>query len=341
MTRASSTIMAAVLLALIASAPSGAASIEIPVVTGAASQENPAAGSGGIAWTERSKDLGYQVMANSSGSAFRVNPAKTLAAMGGIDVYRLVYQEVGRSGSDIVGYDLFSKTRTGSVPHVNTRYWEWGPTVSGDWVLFSRNNINYGMNKEWEKVILANTSTGEKRTLASVPAAAYLKAGQVNGNWATWESFTHVGGWKVVRYDITTENKVIVDDVGRRSPYDSGVAPDGTLYYAVSGNGCGVNVSIMRRKPDGTVDELVDLPDGTDAWDFFEYTATPSQDVYYTRVECGARTWKGDIYFIAAADTKPGLGPVGGTATPEGREAPAEAGYRPPPALPLAERPAE
>lgn len=329
--------LAAAAVLIVATAWPAAAATETPVVTGSQNQLQPAAGSGGLAWTVRSASSSA-LLADVGGGAFPVSP-NAASASGGIDGDRLVYQRVGTRDSDIIGYDLASTSTTGPVPHVNSRFWEYSPTVSGDWVLFNRNNINYGMAKEWERVILVNTDTGAHRVLAQAPPTAFLNAGQVNGNWATWEVWTRTDGFRAFRYNISADRSISLPGAGPRDPYAPAVAPDGTAYYMVSGAACGRNVAMLRRTPDGATSVIHSFPTGTDAWDLYEYTDGIAQDVYYSRINCATKDWRGDIYRIDNAEAAAPISTPGTTEPEVSREAQGTA--RPRPVLPVGSRAAQ
>src|SRR5262249_2622439 len=56
---------------------------------------------------------------------------------GGIDGTTLIWQSVRNGQSDLRLFDLAAQTR--SVPAgVNTRRWEFWPTLSGDWILYGQ-----------------------------------------------------------------------------------------------------------------------------------------------------------------------------------------------------------
>ena len=95
-----------------------------------------------LAWQQNSrKHPGqYDVLARpiTGGDAFKVNAPDTNGANGGIDGDLLVYQQYERGRSDLKFFDLRTKERTSPPAGVNTRRWEYWPSMSGQWLLFGR-----------------------------------------------------------------------------------------------------------------------------------------------------------------------------------------------------------
>src|SRR5919205_1443853 len=115
---------------------------------------------------------------------------------GGIDSPLVAYQQVVNGRSNIFVYNIDDLSRTPPAG-VNTSRWEYGPTVSGDWLLFGRDD-NRGST---ERIVLHRISTHADLRLARVLRARYsLVPGQVQGNWATYTRCAPV--CNVIRYDI-------------------------------------------------------------------------------------------------------------------------------------------
>jgi hypothetical protein len=216
---------------------------------------------------------------------------------GGVDYPTVVYQRVYRGQSNIFLYDLSDGSRPATPSGVNTDRWEWHPTISGDWLLFGRdNNLS-----PTQRVILHNGVTHENRLLSSVTRAAhYLQADQVNGDWATFTRCTPV--CNVVRYQISTQARMVLAKPvtsPRRQQYASSVTSAGVVYLVRSRPTCGASVRIVRYDPSrgdpATGRIVVFLPAGRDV--FFSHVrenADGSVDVFYDRVNCSTGRW--DIY---------------------------------------------
>lgn len=224
--------------------------------------------------------------------------------IGGIDYPVVAYQRIRRGGSNIYLYDLATDSRPGTPSGINTRKWEYAPTVSGDWLLFGRTD------RSFQRIILHNKVTGEERLLAKARGGRHIVyPGQVNGNWATYTRC--VPGCDVTRYDIQTGTKTTVARPEPRRPLDqyaASVASSGIVYLARARRTCGGDVRIVRffgpSDPSlGTV--LAQLPKGRDVGLAMYARENPagSIDVFHGRGKCSkANSW--DVYKVA--DPSPG-----------------------------------
>lgn len=291
-------MLAAVLVAGIAVEAASAEVTLTPEVTTRADEWGPAAGSGGIAWNRYNRRDSW-VLARVGTDTFRVNSPRTYAWTGSIEGTELVYQRANRRGSDIVTFDLASRSKMPSPDYVNTRWWEYYPTASGDWVFFARTNVNYGQRREWRRLVLVNTVTGKSRTLAKGPRRAELVPGQVSGDWAVWYECPE-SGCVVYRYQISTKTKALIPQGGPEQ-YEPAVSSDGTMYFLRSGSACGRNVTLVRRTLGGTESVLYAFAKGIDADGLYVYDGL-SQDLYLDDVDCYNGN-EGDIYKVSSADT--------------------------------------
>jgi hypothetical protein len=218
---------------------------------------------------------------------------------GGIDGNTLIWQSVRNGQSDLRLFDLAS--HTGSVPAgVNTRRWEFWPTISGDWVLYgqlwSRSPVNW-------RVILHNTNTAETRVLAERINKPHMEVdpGQVNVDYATWESYNlQTRLTNVFRYQISTDTTTKIPRPVGRAQYYASVTPTGTVFYVRGGTRCGSHV-ILREYASGVDTRLASLPRGYDV-----LTRTYAVDegagvtsVYFDRYQCS--TGKSHIYKITVS----------------------------------------
>jgi hypothetical protein len=227
------------------------------------------------------------VKLNGSGQGF----------MGGIDYPNVVYQQVASGNSNLRLYDLGTHTRPAVPSGVNTAKWEWHPTISGDWLLFNRDDTKTST----QRVVLKSLSTPEQRVVDSVSRSAYdLAANQVNGDWAVYTRCKP--GCNVVRYRISTQAKKTMPKPATTRPryqYGGSVASDGTVYLLRSGSACGSSIKIVRYgagdPPTGTV--VAALPKGKDSrFTFARENPDTSIDVFYERVGCTSAKW--DVYKV-------------------------------------------
>ena len=232
--------------------------------------------------------------------AVKVNAKKTTGFAGGFDGTRLIYQQVRRGFlSDLRLYDLATHRRTG-LPGVNTDDWEWAPTISADWVLFSRGATNSGGT---QRVILHNLATGEERILDSLRSRrGYLQAGQVNGNYAVWTRCPpSPATCDVYRYDVTLKTKTQMPRSGQNL-FGASVTAAGTVYYGREGFGCGTGVELAKTTLAGATFIVYSFPGGADMGATYAVTTAPQPGdaelarVYFERITCHGSRY--DAYSI-------------------------------------------
>jgi hypothetical protein len=299
-------VVLVVLAALVAVPLAYALLAEQPVFNTRKNERNPGAGldgAGGEVWVFTRSRVGYpnryDAYAEEGASApFKLNTSGQ-GWTGGIDYPVVVYQQVASGQSNIFLYDLSTDTRPATPDGVNTSKWEWHPTISGDWLLYGRDDTN----TPTQRVILHNSTTHEERTLRTVTRAShYLQPDQVNGNWATYTRCRPV--CNVVRYDIVANTSTTMDKPVTSRPrhqYAGAVTSTGAVYLVRSGPNCGERVKIVRydaARSDPALGTIVAaLPSGFDiAFAFARVNLAGSVDVFYDRVRCS--TGRFDIYKV-------------------------------------------
>ena len=225
---------------------------------------------------------------------FKVN-TRGQAFGSGIDGSTLIYQSVRNGQSDLRLFDLVSHAR--SVPAgVNTRRWEWLPTISGDWILYGQ---QWGSRPLHGRVILHDTNTAETRILDEhiSPLKRTLSAGQVSGDFATWDRYTpRAQADNVFLYQISTQTKNKIPVPYPEIQYSSSVTPTGTVFYARSFWGCGSHVT-LHEYSSGTDTLLAKLPHGYDSFKTFAVDEGGGvTSLYFERYQCS--TGKSHIYKI-------------------------------------------
>ena len=237
----------------------------------AVNEVGPSASDGYLVWSAdseaRPNRTNSYVMA-TGGDPVRINPAGTQSYEAAIDGTTVVYQEASSDGADIWFYDVLTEERTPAPSGVNTAGWEFRPTLSGNWLLYTR----FSFKDSVRRVVLFNLMTDLRIVLREVPIRRrYLVSDQVNGDWATFEScrFTRArySNCQVFRFQISTEELVKVPNPGVQQ-YGGGVSADGTVYLVRTRNRdhwvCGSHTKLVRMDGgNGTV--IATLPDGRDA----------------------------------------------------------------------------
>jgi hypothetical protein len=292
---------------------SGAASLStspVPVKASARNELTPAAGTGFFTWAKsrRGHPHSYDVWAEQQGQpAFKVNALRTSAFGGGVDGTTLVYQQLKNSNSDIRLFDLAARRRTSAPAGVNTANWEWGPSVSGEWLLFFR-----GVDQGTQRAILQNLVTGEQRLLDTKRGKrGYLISGQVNGNYAVWSKCLGAA-CDVFRYDITTAVRTVLPRNGQFL-YAPSVIPSGTTYYMRGKATCG-GAEFVKTTLDGTTFVLFETGAARDVT-LTSSVAQPGRPpnepqsvrVYFESERCSTQRF--DVYSVDDVEPVPPPGP--------------------------------
>jgi hypothetical protein len=302
-------------IALLATAIAYAAVPEEVLDEPGVSEDSSAGSPDYLAWTQNSPSkpnrFNTYVRPSGGGPRVRVNPDGTRSFDAGIDGSMVVYQSTRHDNGNLQFYDALTQARPAMPAGVNTRRYENRPTLSGDWLLFTRDNQNQvRFENSWTKVILFNIVTEESRTLRAVrDRRAFLVSDQVNGDWATfeWCHFgLHTGQYSdcnVFRYQISTEQLVKIANPGGQQ-YAAAISQDGTIYMVRSGGPnvwhCGRNTRIVRYPIGGPGVVIAELQ--TDALTTFATDETDtSTTLYFQKFRCHTNT--SGIYRITNADT--------------------------------------
>jgi hypothetical protein len=251
-----------------------------------------------IAWQQNSRQSPshYDLFARrlGGGGGFKVNAGGTKGANGGIDGTVLLYQQYGKGKSDLKLFDLADRTRSSPPRGVNTKQWEYWPSMSGDHLLFGRLNP-----KGVRRVILFDVASRDATSLAKVKGSGtFLAPGQVNGDYAVWSKCATKRRCKVVLYRISDGTQTTIPNPGGRDHAPS-VTPDGVVYFARSGGGCGSRTKLLRFPPGGPPTVLWQLPSGDDVGTTRAYLdAGGETHVLYDHFACGQAT-ESDVWEIA------------------------------------------
>jgi hypothetical protein len=260
----------------------------------------PARKSGYLGWEQNSAgNLDHlDVFARrDGGSAIKINPRRTQAAMGGIDGDILVYQQFrGTKKSDIKFFNLKTRRRFSPQIYVNTRKWEYWPDLDGDWVLFGRRNLR----GDKRKIILYNRNTQNHRILdVTSSSETFLAPGQVNGNWVVWHRCKPPTKCDVYRYNINLKIAKKVPNVKDRSQYAPSVTPEGIVYFARGRRQCGRAVKFFRWRPGRKPHGLLRLRHNRDVGDSYVATTSAGKtEVFFEQNVCDALARRTNIYKI-------------------------------------------
>ncbi len=273
-----------------------------------------------VAWQQNSRRQPghYDVYARriDGGETIRVNPRGTNAANGGIDGDTLVYQQFAGSRSDLRFFDLGSRRRTDPPDGVNTRAWEYWPSLSGDLLLFGRLYPD-GLRR----LVLFDLATGESVVLDAIRGAgSFLAPGQVNGDWVAWSRCLARHPCEVVRYHVTDGEKLFIPNPDDRSQRAASVGPDGTVYFARARGACGTGVRLISYTRKGEETELWRLPSGDDIGTTRVYVGEDgTTHLYFDHYDCGQGAVS-DVWAISEPGVAPTVSPspVGSNPGPTG-----------------------
>jgi hypothetical protein len=262
-------IRAAVLVGAVAASwlivgvpPAGALTAsEVQLLTSPNLEILPSANDTMLAWSQNSRKhprfFNEYVKPLSGGKAKRLNAEGSRGFNGGFDGTKLVFQQISHEGqSDLVIYDTATDHYDAVPSGVNTNRWEASPSMSGDYLLFSRETPR--RTGFVDRLVLHQVSTGHEQVLRKLFSdyrhGPFIDPGQVNGDYAAWDVCSRSAGCNVFRHQISTDHTQMVPD--RQQEYASSVAADGTVFFMRSAPGCGRKARLMRFS--GGTGELVE-----------------------------------------------------------------------------------
>ena len=271
----------------------------IPVLADAERYEvRPAASDGYLVWSQRRSSY---VMAEG-GDRVRMDPPGTLSSSATIDGSTAVFVQLTDDADwDLFMYDVPTASITDPPEGVNTEHSETEPSISGDWLLFTR----FGDPRS--EIVLFNLEMLEQRVVFRLRNRGhYLISDQVNGDWATWEACDVVREFtncQAYRYSISGETTETLPNPDRQQ-YAAGVTSDGTAYTIRTGKTdrwrCGFGARIVRIDVNGDAQVLATLPRGFDSFNTFAFEEPGgSTTLFFDRRDC--ETGASDIYKIEEA----------------------------------------
>lgn len=233
-----------------------------PVKATSKPERNPAADGTWFGWEKVWKDQqsAYYVQRGSHRSV-RVTTRSSHWIMGaGVSGKTLVYARAQpvQAGpplavfGDVYLYNLSTHHRSRLSRPVNTRRSEFGPSLSGRWLLFAR-RWQDTVQSEQTRLLLFNRGTGTIRWLASAVSDRSCLRGAVawnlNGPYAVWtkaDRCVDPAVYKIVVYHAPSRTRSYID--GFSEWVEPAVSADGTVYF-------------IKKGSDG-IDELIKQPPG-------------------------------------------------------------------------------
>jgi hypothetical protein len=232
----------------------------------------------------------------ASATRLRVNPPGTIAFVGSIDGTTLAYAQRTPSGrGQIKLFDLVARTWIDTPAGVNTAAHEGAPSLSGDWLVFSRarqRDLTFP-----RRLILHHLSDGAQTQL-DFGNNAYVQGGGLAGNYVVWTRCPALSRCRTWIYDIAAETKDVLPNPLGKSQFAASVTADGTAYYTESSTINCTTRKIVRfwRQPLVGPRELIgSLPRGRDpAMTSPVVMGDGSVELFFDRFIC--RTGAADIY---------------------------------------------
>lgn len=285
-------------VALVSLAAVAQAGTPVEVVNTSADEFGSAAGGTWLAWSRGATYSGdHDLHVKQEGQPVDVVELGKFQQVGNIELAGpngdiLVFDFAPRGGDrDIRFYDL--ATGTVSVPPkgINTDKDDELVSISGDHLLFGRGPVGVSFAK---RVYLYHFGTTELTLLAEAPQDGTVTPNSIRGDFASYTRCPSSGRCDVIRYQISTGDRIRMADAGR-AVYWSSVMDDGTVYF-VQGHPtlCGENTKIMRYR-DGTTVKLIRFPDDIEIADLDAVPDTTDPLVYFTRLNCrtaGTGIWR-------------------------------------------------
>lgn len=144
----------------------------VPVVdTPRALEQNSAASQGYFAWARVTAHNADAFVKPDGAPKIRMNRPNTDSFAVGIDDTTAVYDVFAGSVGNVnlKMFDVLTQTRSNPPTGVNTPQHEYRPSISGDWLLFTRDNFRPALEDTFRvRVILFNTATSEQRVLVNL-----------------------------------------------------------------------------------------------------------------------------------------------------------------------------
>jgi hypothetical protein len=285
--------------ALLVAAAADAALTPTPVVTrkGWQYRGTATAGGGYVAYTEATRDFRhFRLFLKPAGMPRIQLTGKGYAYDGGFDGTKLIYAQafLHRGVSDIRVYDV--NTQTTSQPDgVNSRAWEYGPTMSNGVILFGRQLLRRGL----ERLILRDENADTSTQLSEIRQlnGRSLEPGQVNGDWVTWDRFpANSIASTIYRYRISTATRERIHVPNGRAEFSPSIAPNGTVFYVRTRGGCRHPAQIRENVPGGADTMLVRIPAGFYVYQTYVVDEGGGElSVYYDQSSCSSHK-KADVY---------------------------------------------
>lgn len=261
----------------------------VKVVDTAAYEFGSAAGGDWVAWSRGPGSGGdHDLSVKQTGQPADVIEAGRSQQVGNIELGGphgdiLVFDiGPGAGDRDIRFYDLGSGNVTGPPAGINSDRDDELPSISGNYLLFSRGPAQAFFAKQ---VYLYDFTTTDLTLIASAPTGGTATSDSIRGNFASYTLCPSTGKCNVFRYRISTGGRTRMPNPDRAT-YWSSVLADGTVYFVQgSPTRCGRQTKIMRFR-NGAVTNLHLFTNGIEIADLDAVDDGIEPTVYFTRIRC-------------------------------------------------------
>ena len=248
---------------------------------------------------------GAATFAPPAGARVRFSKSGQTYLSQGLDGNRAVLQHLRFAnhalGSNLELWQLAPKKQIKLPGGINTKSWEWGGSLSGDWLLFQRGEFD----ARSKSVRLINLKTRQARVLITAKGRTTgLEPGDLNGDFATYTRCTK--RCRTYRYQLSTRQTKSLRPPSGTSDYAPAVLADGTLYFVRSRSGCGKGVQVMRLDPGKTTPVRVStVLSGHDVQKLDATLYGGTRIVVYERYSCNFRITRRDLVRVVGAPAPP------------------------------------
>jgi hypothetical protein len=284
--------------------PSFAAYTPTATATDVAWEQNSAANPGSWNVRARSRSGGASWQVNSVGSA-GYNPS---AVVGGTDT--IIYQQAGSRDSNLLFYNLVTKTRKKAPAKVDSPLWEYYPEASTKYIAFMR------LNSTSRLLLLYNRSHDSITKIASVKKSCNfcLQPTFVGASHLVYTQCSASTFACTIR--VLTIGGSSINVPRQPAPHSTwGATYDestGDVYYVNSTTWCGLFASVDRWNVSGasSPEVIVDFTEGIDGGStaLAPDQAVPGDtDLLYSQYDC--ISGDSDIWQLASVNTFAGTNP--------------------------------
>ena len=204
-------------------------------------------------------------------------------------------------GSNLELWQLSPKKQIKLPGGINTKSWEWGGALSGDWLLFQRGEFD----ARAKSVRLFNLKTRQTRLLITAqrphdrPRARRPERRLRDLHPCSKRCRTY-------RYQMSTRQTTPLRPPSGTSDYAPAVLADGTRYFVRSRSGCGKGVQVMRLDPGKTTPvPVATVSSGHDVQKLDATLYGGTRIVVYERYSCNFRITRRDLVRVVGAPAPP------------------------------------